>query len=83
MLDDIVRCGACSGHGTGDEARVICYRCARVGDLHGAAVGDSLEEAQEGDFMGGKSRCGGRRAADARDVDGSAGQGGEDEAVGK
>lgn len=83
VLDDIVGGGAGPGHGARDQAGLVGYRGAGVRDLHGAAVGDGLEEAEEGDLMGGEARRRRRGAADARDVDGPAGEGGEDEPVGE
>jgi hypothetical protein len=31
---------------------VVCDGRTRVGNLHGAAIGDSLKKAQEGNLMG-------------------------------
>lgn len=83
VLDHIVGGGARAGDGAGDEARVVCNGSSGVGDLHGGAICDGLEEAEEGDLVRAKTWCGGRGGADAGDVDGAAGEGREDEAMGK
>lgn len=55
VLDYVSVGGAQAGNGAGDEARVVCDCCSGVRDLHGGAVGDGLEEAQEGDLVGGEA----------------------------
>jgi hypothetical protein len=44
MLNDVSICGAQPGDCSRDEARVVCDGGTTVGDLHGAAVRDGLEE---------------------------------------
>lgn len=56
VLDYVSVGGAEPGNGARDEARVVCDGCSRVRDLHGGAVGDGLEEAQEGDLVRGEAR---------------------------
>lgn len=81
VLDDVPLGGAEAGHGARDEARVVRHGGAGVGDLHGAAVGDGLEEPQEGDLMVRQARVRRRGAADLGDVDGAAGEGGQSQAL--
>lgn len=83
MLDDVALGGAQTGDCARDEARVVCDCGAAVRDLHRAAVGDGLEEAQEGDLMGREAGVRGRRASDLGDVDGTAGEGRDGEAPGE
>lgn len=73
MLDDVALGGAQAGDCARDEARVVCDCGTAVRDLHGAAVGDGLEQAQEGDLMGREARVRGRGASDVGDVNGTAG----------
>lgn len=74
VLDDVVVRGAEARDGAGDEARLVGYGGARVGDLHGAAIGDGFEETQERDLMRGEAGIRGRVPADLGYVDGPAGQ---------
>lgn len=83
MLDDVALGGAQAGDCARDEARVVCDCGTAVRDLHGAAVGDGLEEAQEGDLMGREAGVRGRGASDLGDVDGTAGEGRDGEAPGE
>lgn len=83
MLDDVALGGAQAGNCACDEARVVCDCGTAVRDLHGAAVGDGLEEPQEGDLMRGEARVRGRGASDLGDVDGTAGEGRNGEAPGE
>lgn len=62
---------------------MVCDGCSGVGNLHGGAICDGLEEAEEGDLVRGETWCSGRGGTDAGDVDGAAGEGREDEAVGE
>jgi hypothetical protein len=52
VLNDIAIRGAKSSNGSSDQTRVVCDGRTRVGNLHGAAIGDSLKKAQEGNLMG-------------------------------
>lgn len=83
MLDDVVGGGAGAGNGAGNETWVVGDGGTGVRDLHRRAVGHGLEEAEEGDFMGGEAGRGRRGGADARDVHGAAGEGREDQSMGE
>lgn len=83
MLDDVALGGAQAGDCARDEARVVRDCGAAIGYLHGAAVGNGLEEAQEGDFMGREAWVRGRGASDLGDVDGTAGESRDGEAPGQ
>jgi hypothetical protein len=52
VLNDIAIGGTKSSDGSGDQTRVVCDGRTRVGNLHRAAIGDSLKKAQEGNLMG-------------------------------
>ena len=45
------------------------------------SVGQGLEEAEEGNLMGGEARGGGRGGADLRNVDGMASESGEHKTI--
>jgi len=83
MLNDIAFRRALPWYCARDQTGVICHGRTGVGDLHGGAIGDGLEQAQEGDLMGREARVRRGGAADLGDVDGSASQRRENEALGK
>lgn len=70
---DYVACGAGAGYRAGYEAGLVGHCCAGEGDVDYGAVGYGLEEAEEGDLVGGQTRVGGGGGADFGDVDWFAG----------
>ena len=64
-----------------DQAWAVEQDGAGVGDLDVGAVCEGFEEAQEGDLVRGEADRGEGGGPDLRNVDGAAGEGGEDEAV--
>lgn len=64
----------------GDESRFVQERGTGYGDFEVRAIGDGIEETEEGGFGGGKTRVEGG-GADGGDEDGGAGKGCEEEAV--
>lgn len=83
MFDYVAVDGAVASYGTGNETGLICYRRSCVGDLHSAAIGDGFEEAKKGDLMRGETGTGGGIRPDLGDVQRSAGECCEDEALGE
>ena len=83
MLNNIAIRSSKAGDGSGDQTWVKCYGSTSVGDLHRAAIGDSLEEAQEGNLMGSETRIRRRRASDLGDVNRSAGKRRQSQALSK
>lgn len=83
VLDDIAVRGSKAGNRSRDQTRVVCDGRARVRDLHRAAVGDGLEQAQEGNLMRGETRISGRCASDFGDMNWSTSESGEDQSLRK
>lgn len=83
MFDYVALNGAVASYSAGDESRLICYRGSCIGDLHSAAIGDGFEETKKGDLMRGETGTGGGIRSDFRDVQRSAGECCQDEALGE
>ena len=82
MLNNIAM-SAKSCDRAGDETRVVCQGRTGVRDLKRRAVCYSFEQAEKGDFVRREARCERAGRANLGDVDGAAGESGEDEAVGE
>lgn len=68
MFDGVAVARAIPSHGTSDKSGLVCYRRTGVGDLHGAAIRDSLEETKKRDLMRGETGTGGGIGSDLRDM---------------
>jgi hypothetical protein len=72
---------AVAGNAARYETGLVCERRASVGELNVGAVCDGFEEAEEGDFVRRETGLCDGGGSNLGYTDGTASQGGEDEAV--